>query len=57
MPPPSVESQPPLSKRKDSNPAAGGADEAMPVQAARIRARRRLIGAAVLVGIGIIGFQ
>lgn len=56
MPPPSVESQPPLSKRKDSNPAAGGADEAVPVQAARIRARRRLIGAAVLVGIGIIGF-
>ena len=55
-PPPSVESQPPLSKRKDSNPAAGGADEAVPVQAARIRARRRLIGAAVLVGIGIIGF-
>jgi DedD protein len=31
-------------------------DEAASVQAARMRARRRLIGAAVLVGVGIIGF-
>jgi DedD protein len=31
-------------------------DEAATVQAARTRARRRLIGAAVLVGVGIIGF-
>lgn len=31
-------------------------DEAASVQAARTRARRRLIGAAVLVGVGIIGF-
>lgn len=27
-----------------------------PVQAARVRARRRLIGAAVLLGVGVIGF-
>ncbi len=31
-------------------------DEAESVQAARTRARRRLIGAALLVGVGIIGF-
>ncbi len=43
-------------KRKDSPAAANAADEAVSVQAARTRARRRLIGAAVLVGIGIIGF-
>jgi len=41
-------------KRKDS--PAHAADEAASVQAARTRARRRLIGAAVLVGVGIIGF-
>lgn len=35
---------------------AGAADEADTVQTARTRARRRLIGAAVLVGAGIIGF-
>ena len=27
-----------------------------PVQAARTRARRRLIGAAVLLGVGVVGF-
>jgi DedD protein len=43
-------------KRKDSPAPAGAVDEAASVQAARIRARRRLIGAAVLVGVGIIGF-
>ena len=43
-------------KRKDSPAPANAADEAVSVQAARTRARRRLIGAAVLVGIGIIGF-
>ncbi|HMO49162.1 MAG TPA: SPOR domain-containing protein [Rubrivivax sp.] len=43
-------------KRKDSPPPAGAMDEAASVQAARTRARRRLIGAAVLIGIGIIGF-
>jgi len=43
-----------LPKRKDSPAAA--TDEADTVQAARTRARRRLIGAAVLVGVGIIGF-
>ena len=43
-------------KRKDTPPAASAVDEAASVQAARTRARRRLIGAAVLVGVGIIGF-
>jgi DedD protein len=43
-------------KRKDGPAPANAADEAVSVQAARTRARRRLIGAAVLVGIGIIGF-
>jgi DedD protein len=43
-------------KRKDSPALAHAVDEADSVQAARIRARRRLIGAAVLVGAGIIGF-
>ena len=43
-------------KRKDSQALAGAVDEAASVQAARTRARRRLIGAAVLIGIGIIGF-
>jgi DedD protein len=43
-------------KRKDSPAPAGALDEAASVQAARTRARRRLIGAAVLVGVGIIGF-
>ncbi len=43
-------------KRKDSPALAPVADEAESVQAARTRARRRLIGAAVLVGVGIIGF-
>ena len=43
-------------KRKVGPTPANAADEAVSVQAARTRARRRLIGAAVLVGIGIIGF-
>lgn len=43
-----------LLKRKDAG--AASADEAATVQAARVRARRRLIGAAVLVGLGIIAF-
>ncbi len=43
-------------KRKDTLSAASTVDEAASVQAARTRARRRLIGAAVLVGVGIIGF-
>ena len=43
-------------KRKDSPAPAHAVDEAASVQAARARARRRLIGAAVLVGVGIIGF-
>jgi len=43
-------------KRKDSPALATAVDEAGSVQAARTRARRRLIGAAVLVGVGIVGF-
>ena len=43
-------------KRKDSPAPAHAVDEAASVQAARTRARRRLIGAAVLVGVGIVGF-
>jgi DedD protein len=45
-----------LLKRKDSPAAAMASDESESVQAARTRARRRLIGAAVLLGVGIIGF-
>jgi len=37
-----------------SDPSRTGAPD--PVQAARSRARRRLIGAAVLLGVGVIGF-
>jgi DedD protein len=37
-----------------SDPSRTGATD--PVQAARSRARRRLIGAAVLLGVGVIGF-
>ncbi len=43
-------------KFKDSPVPAHAVDEASSVQEARTRARRRLIGAAVLVGIGIVGF-
>ncbi|HWH82403.1 MAG TPA: SPOR domain-containing protein, partial [Burkholderiaceae bacterium] len=42
-------------KRSDPPPAAG-ADTADAVQRARTLARQRLIGAAVLVVIGVIGF-
>jgi len=46
-----------LFKRGDAAPAAKPvADSADAVQQLRLRARRRLIGAAVLVGIGVIGF-
>jgi DedD protein len=37
-----------------SDPSRTGATD--PVQAARSRARRRLIGAAVLLGVGVVGF-
>jgi DedD protein len=45
-------------RRADSTTGAAGAvsEPADAVQRARIRARQRLIGAAVLVGIGVIGF-
>lgn len=44
-------------KRGDAAPAAKPvADTADAVQQLRLRARRRLIGAAVLVGLGVIGF-
>jgi len=44
------------SSRGAALPPAGVADSSDAVQRARIRARQRLIGAAVLLGIGIIGF-
>jgi DedD protein len=49
-------------KRKEDAPArsskaaAGAGDPVDAVQQARLRARRRLIGAVVLLGVGIIGF-
>jgi DedD protein len=51
-----------LFKRKNKSPAEersavpAGTDETGPVQEARNRARRRLIGAVVLLAVGIIGF-
>jgi DedD protein len=43
----------PADRRK---PASTPADDSGPVQAARTRARRRLVGAVVLLGVGIVGF-
>ena len=49
-------------RRKDSKPAAPppaadrAPDDTGPVQQARVRARRRLIGAVVLLAIGVVGF-
>ena len=44
-------------KRQAAAPrAAGGSESVDEVQRARTRARQRLIGAAVLLGIGIVGF-
>lgn len=43
-------------KSKDPVAAADASDEAASVQLARTRARRRLIGAALLLGLGIVGF-
>ena len=48
-----------FSSRKSAEPSAAeraGAVAVDPVQAARAQARRRLIGAAVLLGVGVIGF-
>ena len=48
-----------FSSRKSAEPSAAeraGAVSIDPVQAARGQARRRLIGAAVLLGVGVIGF-
>jgi DedD protein len=44
---------PPAAAPAVSDPLA---DDAGPVQAARVRARRRLIGAVVLLAIGVVGF-
>lgn len=47
------------SRQARQTPAAdrsGAATATDPVQAARIRARRRLVGAAVLLGVGVVGF-
>ncbi len=47
----------PASQRRVAPAAAAGpTDEGGPVQEARIRARRRLIGAAVLLLVGVVGF-
>ncbi|MEO5697346.1 MAG: hypothetical protein ABIQ60_09470, partial [Burkholderiaceae bacterium] len=46
-------------KRRAAPPASGAASASEPVDAvqkARARARQRLIGALVLIGIGVIGF-
>ncbi len=48
-----------FSSRKSAEPSAAeraGTVAVDPVQAARAQARRRLIGAAVLLGVGVIGF-
>lgn len=42
--------------KKADKRASTGADAAEVVRAARVKARRRLIGAALLLGVGIIGF-
>jgi DedD protein len=48
---------PPFLKRKaDTAPASAMADEAAPVLEARVRARRRLIGAVVLLALGLVLF-
>jgi DedD protein len=48
---------PPLSDKRKSSPAAPDArDEPADVQQARTRARRRLVGAAILLGIGVVAF-
>lgn len=39
-----------------ATPASGAADDPRALEAARLRARRRLIGAVVLLGIGVIAF-
>ena len=42
--------------RPGATPAAAGGESAQTIEAARTRARRRLIGAVVLLGIGVIAF-
>jgi DedD protein len=57
-----AESEPNRPNRGKAKPAAGSVKDALgmpgdePLQAARTRARRRLIGAAVLLAVGVIGF-
>jgi DedD protein len=46
----------PTPPRRAASAAAGAADDSGPVQQARTRARRRLIGAVVLLAVGIVGF-
>jgi DedD protein len=43
-------------RQSGATPAAAGGDSAQAIDAARTRARRRLIGAVVLLGIGVIAF-
>ena len=42
--------------RPGATPATAGGESAQSIEAARTRARRRLIGAVVLLGIGVIAF-
>jgi DedD protein len=46
----------PAGRKKAAAAAAAPADDSGPVEAARTRARRRLIGALVLLVVGIVGF-
>ena len=43
-------------RQAGATPAAAAGDSAQALDAARMRARRRLIGAVVLLGIGVIAF-
>ena len=46
----------PAERKASPAPSAAPADESAAVQAARTRARRRLIGAVVLLALGVVGF-
>lgn len=45
-----------LQRKDKANRATAVAEDAGPVQEARVRARRRLVGAVVLLAVGIVGF-
>jgi DedD protein len=56
MPLPSFLQRKPPSKAEPPRRGASAGDDPAPLQAARTRARRRLIGAVVLLALGVIGF-